>query len=166
MVKINRSLLFFFLIAAIVVISGCAKAECKTSSDCLSRQCTIPTCEEKKCVYGSQPNCCGNRINESIEDGKPGNQCTCPADYGKCEGKAKIKIGARIEDAAYVRYVCSPDDQCAFGVEKDDVVPQNFLNSINPGFFKASSIEKYNKPFDIKKDSFIFKITLDDAGKD
>ena len=166
MVKINRSLLFFFLIAAIVVISGCAKAECKTSSDCLSRQCTIPTCEEKKCVYGSQPNCCGNRINESIEDGKPGNQCTCPADYGKCEGKGKVKAGARTEDAAYVRYYCSADNRCVLGVEKNDIIPQNFLDSINPGTFQASSVIKYNKPFDVAKDNFEFRIALDNTGKE
>ena len=166
MAKINRNILFFFLIAAIVVISGCAKAECRTSADCLPRQCTIPKCEEKKCAYSLQPNCCGNRINESIEDGKPGNQCTCPADYGKCEGKGRVKAGARTEDAAYMRYYCSADSRCALGVDKSDITTQNFLDYISPGAFQVSSVIKYNKPFDISKDNFEFKIALENIGKE
>ena len=71
-----------------------------------------------------------------------------------------------MEDASYVHYYCNADSQCALGVEKSDIVPQNFLDTINPGFFKASSIERYNKPFDVIKDNFEFKVTLDDSGKD
>lgn len=159
-------MLLLILVIALITISSCAKPECKTSADCSSRTCYLSKCEDKKCVYTVQRNCCGNRINESIENGKPGNQCTCPADYGKCEGKGKIKIGSRMEDAAYAHYYCSIDNQCVLGVEKKDVAPQNFLDPINPGFFKASSVVKYNKPFDVKRDSFEFKVTLDDISKD
>jgi len=166
MVKINRNILFFFLVAAIVVISGCAKAECKTRADCQSRLCTISKCEEKKCVYDLQRNCCGNRINESIENGKPGNQCTCPQDYGKCDGKAKVKVGVRLEDASYSHYYCSADNRCVLGVEKNDIIPQNFLDSINPGTFQASSVIKYNKPFDVSEENFEFKIALENVGKE
>jgi len=164
MVKINRNVLFLFLIAAIVIISGCAKAECRTSADCQSRLCTISKCEGKKCIYDLQRNCCGNRVNESIEDGKPGNQCTCSADYGKCQGNGKVKIGVRTEDAVYAHYYCNADNRCVLGVEKNDVIPQNFLDLVNSGTFQASSVIKYNKPFDIAKDNFEFKITLDNIG--
>ena len=168
MIKINRKnilLLTFFVITLITIIS-CTKAECSTSADCQSKTCALSQCEGRKCTYALQQNCCGNKLKETIENGKPGNQCTCPDDYGKCEGKAKIRIGSRIEDASYVHNYCNVDNQCVSGVEKKDIVPQNFLDVINPGFFKASSIEKYNKPFDVSKDSFEFKISLDDAGKD
>ena len=149
-----------------ITIISCTKAECRTSADCQSKTCALSQCEGRKCIYTPLQNCCGNKLKESIESGKPGNQCTCPDDYGKCEGKAKVKTGIRVEDASYVHYYCNVDSQCVLGVEKNDMVPQNFLDNINPGFFKASSIEKYNKPFDISKGSFEFKITLDDISKD
>jgi len=167
MVKIKKSHLLFLLLAvSIIALSSCAKPECKTSADCLSKACAIAKCESKKCVYASQSNCCGNQVKEAIENGKPGNQCTCPADYGKCEGKGKIKIGSRIEDAQYVKYYCNIDNQCALGVERKDIAPLNFLDSISIGFFKASSVAKYNKPFDTSRDIFEFSITFDDASKD
>ena len=168
MVKIKRNwfILIILLVITLITASGCAKPECYTGTDCSSKTCYASRCESGKCAYTIQQNCCGNKLKEATESGKPGSQCTCPEDYGKCEGKTKIKIGSRTEDASYVHYYCSVDNQCVLGVEKNDVVPQNFLDVINPGFFKASSIEKYNKPFDVGKDSFEFKISLDDAGRD
>ena len=168
MIKINKShvLLIALFAATLIVISGCAKPECRTSADCTPKTCSLSRCDSGKCAYAPQSSCCGNQVKESVESGKPGNQCTCPSDYGKCEGNGKIKIGSREEDAQYVKYYCSADNQCVLGVEKKDVAPQNFLDLINTGFFKASSVIKYEKPFDAGKDTFEFTITLDDIGKD
>ena len=168
MIKIKRSnvALFLFFAIALIAIGSCAKAECKTSADCPSRTCFQPKCESKKCVYTLQSNCCGNRINDTIEDGKPGSQCTCPQDYGKCEGKGKVKSGSRIDDATYAHYYCNANSQCVLGVEKNDIAPQNFLDTMDIGFFRASSVVRYNKPFDAKRDSFEFAVTLDNIGKD
>ena len=154
------------IVLGLIVLSSCSKPECRTSADCGQRTCFLSKCHDKKCVFELQKNCCGNRINDSIESGKPGNPCTCPQDYGKCEGRGKIRIGSRTEDAQYVKYFCNVDSQCILGVDKKDIAPQNFLDVVNPGFFKASSIIKYNKPFDVAKDKFEFAITLDDIGKD
>ena len=153
-------------IIALAGIIGCTKAECNANSDCLSKQCTLSKCENKKCVYTVERDCCGNGVKEATENGRPGNQCTCPADYGKCEGRGKVKIGSRTEDAAYAHYYCSNDGKCVLGVDSKDVSPQNILDAISLGYFKASSVLRYNKPFDISKDSFHLKITLDDAGND
>lgn len=168
MIKIRRKLILLtvFIIVVIFLISSCAKPECIASSDCISKTCSLPTCENGKCAYKEIANCCGNRIKENIEDGKPGNQCTCPQDYGKCEGKGKVNVGARAEDAVYVKYYCNADNQCVFGVDKKDIAIQNFPDSINIGYFKASSVIKYNKPFDAGRDSFEFRISLDDVGKE
>lgn len=166
MVKIRRKVLLVLLFGIILLVAACAKAECKTSADCAPRTCFISKCQDRKCGYTLQRNCCGNKLQESIENGKAGNQCTCPDDYGKCEGKAKIKIGSREQEAAYVHYFCSADSQCILGVEKSQILPQNFPDIINVGFFKASAVAKYNKPFDVAKDYFEVKITLDDASKD
>ncbi|MBI4143262.1 hypothetical protein HY487_00090 [Candidatus Woesearchaeota archaeon] len=149
-----------------VALSSCSKPECRTSADCAQRTCFMAKCQDKKCAYELQDNCCGNRINDTVENGKPGNQCTCPQDYGKCEGKGKIKIGSRTEDAQFVRYFCNIDNQCVLGVDRRDTNPQNFLDAINPGLFKASSVAKYNKPFDASRDVFEFSITLDDASRE
>ena len=168
MIEIKRRhiALFLFFTIALKAISGCAKPECKTSADCSPRTCFAAKCEDKKCDYSLKQNCCGNRINESIEDGKPGNPCNCPQDYGKCEGKGKVKIGSRLEDAAYVRYLCNADSQCVLGVDKNDVIQQNFLDTLDIGILKASSVIKYPKPFDVKKDSFEFTLSIDNAAAD
>ncbi len=152
--------------AAIFILSGCAKPECEKTSDCISKTCTSTLCQSNKCVSTPVTNCCGNGAKEATEDGKPGDKCTCPQDYGKCEGKGKIKYGLREEDAKYVHYFCDTSRKCVLGVETPDIAPQNFLDSINNGYFKASAITKYNKPFDINKDQFEIKLTLDDANKD
>ena len=162
----NRVLLLILLAATLMITSSCAKPECRTSADCLSRTCFLSKCESGKCAYNLQRNCCGNRINESTENGKPGGQCTCPQDYGKCEGKGKIRIGSRTEDATYVSYYCNSDEQCVLGVDKKNAAPQSFLDPINIGFFKTSSVIKYNRPFEVNRDIFDFKFTLDDISKD
>jgi len=167
MVKIkNKNIFFLLLVVLLIALSSCAKPECKTSADCISKKCFLSKCENKKCSFSLQKNCCGNNIKEDIENGKPGNKCTCTQDYGKCEGKGKIKIGSRTEDAVYAKYLCNEANECVFGVDRKDVSPQNFPDSINVGSFKSSLVIRYNKPFDISRDSFEFRITLDDAGKD
>lgn len=168
MIKINKNsiMLFLLLAIALIIISSCAKGECKNSADCGSRTCYLSKCESKKCVYTLQTNCCGNNLKDSIENGKPGSQCSCPEDYGKCEGKGKIKIGSRTEDAAYAHYYCDNNNKCVLGIESKDVVPQNFLDTISIGFFKASSVIKYNKPFEMSRNTFDFKLALDDISKD
>jgi len=165
-IKRDKVIMFLLILTTLIIISSCTKSECKTSSDCQSRVCALSKCENKKCAYTLQSNCCGNRINESIENGKAGNKCTCPQDYGRCEGKGKVRIGSRTQDAVYAHYYCDNDNKCVIGVESKDVTPQNFLDTINLGFFKASSVVKYNKPFDMGKEAFEFKITLDDTNKD
>ena len=167
MIKINKNhLLFLFFAVALIAIASCTKAECNSSSDCLSKTCSIPRCDNGKCAYTIQTNCCGNKLKEAIENGKPGSKCTCPDDYGKCEGKGKISISSRTEDATYLHYLCNSDSQCVLDVDKNDVIPQNILDSINIGFIKASSVAKYNKPFDVKKDKFEFAVYLDDISND
>ena len=165
-VKIKNKLILFFLLTSILVLSACSKAECKISGDCIQKTCTISKCQDKKCIYTPQANCCGNDVKDPLENGRLGNQCTCPQDYGKCEGKAKVKVRDKLVDAAYAHYFCDADNKCLLGIEKNDIASQNFLDNINSVSFKASSVIRYNKPFDMRRDTFEIKITLDDAGKD
>ena len=153
------------VISALLLIS-CAKSECKASPDCPQKACSAPRCDNGKCIPNPIPNCCGNGAPESLEGGKPGNKCTCPQDYGKCEGKGQVKAGSRMEDAAYAHYYCNSGNECIMGVESKDASPQNYLDSMTAEYFKASAVLKYNKPFDMSKDTFELKITLDDTNKD
>lgn len=164
-IKGDKIVILLLLILGVIIISSCSKTECKTNTDCISKVCTISKCESNKCALTPQKNCCGNGIMEAIENGKPGNKCTCPQDYGRCEGKAKINYLSRIEDAKYLQYICNSGNNCVLGVEKPNIFPQNFLDPINIGYFKASLVLKYNKPFDVSNDIFEFAITLDDVSK-
>ncbi len=128
--------------------------------------CQISKCEVKKCAYTPQANCCGNGIKDQLENGRLGNRCTCPQDYGKCEGKPQVKVTGKMEDALYAHYFCDFENRCALGVERKDVTSQNFLDAINAAYFKASFVVRYDKPFDMRRDSFEIKLTLDDTSKD
>lgn len=165
-IKANKIILFSLFVVVIFLVASCSKAECKVSSDCIQKTCAISKCENKKCVYTMQQNCCGNRINETFENGKPGDKCTCPADYGKCEGKGQVKKGLKTETAVYAHYLCNDQERCVLGVESQDVSPQNFLDTASFGYFKTSNVIKYNKPFDINNDNFELKVNLDDGHKD
>jgi len=158
------------LAISLLVISSCGKGElkveCSENADCSPKLCSSPKCVNQKCMYDIKTNCCGNKLKEVNENGKSGSPCTCPQDYGKCEGKAKVKVGSRMEDAVYVRNYCDEEDLCVLGVDKKDIAPQNFLDSISPGIFKATSVIKYNKPFNMDSDEFEIRIVLDDASKD
>ena len=150
----------------VLAISSCTKAECKTSADCPHKACSSQRCDSSKCIYSSIPNCCGNGDKDSLENGRPGSKCTCPQDYGNCEGKGKVKQGSQMVDAAYAHYYCTGSNECIMGVESKDASSQNFLDVVNSGYFKASAVMKYNKPFDMSRDTFELKITLDDGNKD
>ena len=94
--KNARTFLFIVLLITLVfLLSSCGKKECSANADCGPRTCFAPKCDSGKCNFVMEKNCCGNRLKEQLESGKPGNQCTCPEDYGKCEGLEKIKVGSR-----------------------------------------------------------------------
>ena len=162
---LKRKLITLSLLVLALLIVSCSKPECKVSSDCAQNTCVKASCAKEKCVYSQKENCCGNEAKDKLEDGKPGNSCTCEADYGKCEGKGKVKQGSRTIDATYAHYYCQ-NDECILGVEADDKSAQNFLDSINMFYFKASSVLAYTKPFDMSSDYFELTLTLDDVNKD
>ena len=154
------------LIVSLLLLASCGKKECTTSSDCGLKTCFNSKCDSGKCSWAIQRNCCGNRLKETQENGKTGNQCSCPDDYGKCEGATKIKIGSRTEDSRYLKLACNEEEKCVLSVDPKDIQPQNFLDSISTGFFKASIVSSLNKPFDLLKDTITLKVTLDDATKE
>jgi len=150
-----------------MLIGGCGSkpVECSVASDCSQKTCSTASCIDNQCVFTPTPNCCGNKINESIEDGKPGNQCTCPADYGACEGRGKIKVGSRTFDTEYLRYFCE-NDVCVLGVPEENVRPVTLLTERDLNLFKLETTVTYNEPFDITKDILTFRVSVIDDSED
>lgn len=153
-------------ISLLFLLSGCKKAECKVNRDCAELTCATASCVKKQCEYAPEPNCCGNNIKEDIENGKPGNKCTCEKDYGKCEGKGKIQVGTREVDAKYLQYVCNADNECVFGVDEKDIQVQRLIDNKVFSFFELETIVEFNKPFDIENDNFKFEFNLRDDHED
>ena len=112
------------------------------------------------------PNFCGNGVKESMENGKPGNKCTCPADYGACEGKGKITRYDREIDAQYLEFYCDESERCVFGVDKKDVRPIDLIDERDLAEFTLETKVSFNKPFDARSDNFNLRITLKDASQD
>lgn len=146
---------------------GCSSTppECKADSDCAKKACNTVKCEKKKCDYTVKKNCCGNGMKEETEDGKKGNTCACPADYGKCEGRGKIKAGTKEVDAKYLERICK-DDKCVLDVNKDNVNEIQLIDDKFLKFFRLESIISFNKPFIINKDKINIKFTLKDVEND
>jgi hypothetical protein len=72
---------FIGILALLLILAGCTKAECRKDTDCVKPHFT-GACVDKKCSWNPVPNECGN----SVCDGKE-NECTCPQDCGSCTGK-------------------------------------------------------------------------------
>jgi hypothetical protein len=157
-----RWLLFLALLAFVVFLNGCGEEpECKVADDCSQRSCNKVSCRESQCVYDPVPNCCGNQAKDAIENGKPGNKCTCPQDYGACEGKAFKTVSNRKIDYDYIRYFCE-NSECILGVPSEDIRPVTLLREGSLDLFKFEVTLKYNDPFDTTKDFFDFTFTLKD----
>ncbi|MBU90564.1 hypothetical protein CMO94_03390 [Candidatus Woesearchaeota archaeon] len=162
MFKIKRIyLLIPLLIIALFFLNSCGKAECKANSDCLAKTGQKVSCIDKQCSHTIIPNFCGNDKQEEIEDGKPGNKCTCDKDYGKCEGRIKIGEGRKAVDSKFLMYHCD-NDQCVLGVPEEEIREISLLDERDFSLFKLETTVTYNEPFDVKKDTFSFKISVVD----
>jgi len=166
--KIRKSHFLFFvlLISASFLLSSCAKAECKANADCQAQFGKDAACIDKQCKYTPKSNFCGNGIKDAIENGKQGNKCTCPADYGKCEGKGKIKRYDIEYDTQYLAYYCDERERCVFGVDKKDARPIDLIDERELEEFTIETKMTFNRPFDGKKDYFNFRVTLKDASQE
>lgn len=141
----------FFLIGIVIfsiTISGCSrvadsKDSCKLDSDCQDKKCMNKLCENKMCNYNPISNCCGNGIKEDIEDGVPGSSCSCPEDYGPCQGPVN----------EYLEYVCNEDLSCAMEVKKSLLKLLTKTNNVDLDKISLAIVSTYNQPFNLKKDT-------------
>ncbi len=154
------------ILLGVALVVGC-KTECDISSDCLSQgTCQVVNCVDNKCVSSMVPNCCGNGLKEDIENGKPGNKCTCPQDYGECEGKLTyteidpIYGNENTYEAQYLEYFCDSRQRCIKGISPDNIQQTRLVDTRDTGYFMYDVITMFNKPVNIRKDSFRFDVEL------
>ncbi|MAH32776.1 hypothetical protein CL615_00110 [archaeon] len=161
----NRYFLVIVLAISLIFLISCTKSECKTDAQCLEKTCAVASCIDKQCKYTTTKNCCGNQVKETVENNKPGNKCTCPADYGKCDGKVQLTKGSRSYDAKYLEYFCE-NEECKSGVPSEDVAAKTLLDERDFKFFELETTVKFNDPFDIGKDRFDFRMSIIDENED
>ncbi len=133
-----KSLLFIGILAAVLILAGCAKAECKKDAQC-SKPHYAGTCTDKKCVYEPIPNECGNGQCEAPVGE---NKCTCGADCGECTGKA----------GKYLVQQCNAQDECVEDIPATTQKPITQTRELATGGSKISVTSTFNQPFNIKKD--------------
>jgi hypothetical protein len=111
-----------------------------------------------------KPECCGNNVTEALEDGKKGNSCTCPEDYGACNPTITIEreLGQYYE-AKYIRRECDKNLNCV-AVNINELQRSNeFFNTFLESGFTLNIYVRYKTPFDKGNSKFDVEFKLSDA---
>ena len=138
-----------FILAAILIViflAGCGRKECEKDAECPTQKCFAASCVQNECVQEPRANCCGNGIKDNNE-----NECSCPEDYGECEG----------EQGSYLEKFCrSAKDECAFDVKDDKISRATVLHTKDLAGFSISVKAAYDKPFNVDRSVFNAEIEL------
>ncbi len=129
------------IIALLLLLAGCGKAECKKDEQCTKAHYT-GKCVDKKCVYEPIPNECGNGLCEKTAGE---NKCSCPLDCGDCTGKL----------GKYLVQTCNKDNtECVSDIPAASQKPITLTKELTTGGTKISLTTTFNQPFNTKKDQF------------
>jgi hypothetical protein len=140
-----KSLVIITVIALLLILAGCSKAECKKDIDCTKAHFT-GKCTDKKCAYTPIPNECGNSLCESKE-----NKCTCPDDCGSCSGKL----------GKYLEQMCNDKQtECIQDIPASAQKPITLTKELSTGGTKFELTTYFNQPFNIKKDQFELEFSI------
>ncbi len=141
-----KHILFISILAVLLVLAGCAKAECKKDVDCQKTHYT-GACVDKKCDWTPIPNECGNGQCEASANE---NKCTCGADCGECTGTA----------GKYLTQQCNNDNECVEDIVATAQKPITQTRELTTGGSKISVTSTFNQPFNIKKDQLELEFGL------
>jgi len=167
--RVWNLLLIIIFLTSLLFIAGCGeKPECESSTECATgNPCIVGRCVDGACKNNIQVNCCGNAMCEP-DYGE--NKCLCPADCGKCEGKAKYNVstyrGLQEKEANYAKHLCE-NNVCIVGVSASDVNILKLANEVNVRRgFKAEVLTTLNNPYDISKGTALVRVQLRDIDPD
>jgi hypothetical protein len=123
---------------------------CKTDSDCKpTNDCFLAKCEANKCTESPKTNCCGNGVKEKIEGDQPGSKCTCPQDYGMCEGQ----LGANLV------YSCL-GNECYALIDPKKVTVVALSDDVKAKTADLRVTSTFNQTYNLDKDIFHVGIEL------
>ena len=142
----HKTLLYIVLLALLLILAGCAKAECKKDEACVRTHFT-GTCEDKKCVWEPIPGECGNL---ECEPEANENKCVCTIDCGDCEGTA----------GKYLKQTCNAQDECVQDIPATAQKPISQTKELSTGGSKVSLTSVFNQPFNLKKDQVELDFSL------
>jgi hypothetical protein len=164
--KVKTLAAMLVIVAALLLVAGCAKKECEVASDCGSNtQCITHGCSaEGKCMKNVKPNCCGNFRCE-LSAGE--NSCGCGTDCGQCAGKVKYNTttskGVKTIETKYSVYACNDAKDCVVSANPDLVTELKLTNVVEErNYFKLDLLSTLNKPFDTATDKLSVRVTLSD----
>jgi len=127
--------------------------KCNTNADCVNamnktlKTCMSAVCYYKECKAIPTPNCCGNNITESIENGLPGSKCSCPKDYGVCNSTVKFLDSTnKLTTAKYIIRRCI-DNQCQIIYDDSMQRDSEFFNIWYGTGFRINIYVRYSNPF-------------------
>lgn len=136
----SRTLIIAGIIALVLILAGCTRAECKKDADC-SKPHFTGACVDKKCSWTPIPNECGNSLCEASANE---NKCTCSADCGPCEGKA----------GKHLVQQCNAQNECTEDIPVTEQKPIALTRELTTGGSKLSVVSTFNQPFNTRKDQF------------
>ena len=161
-------LLVLAAVGLLLLASGCKKkpgVECKKDIDCTENE-FKGVCEKKRCVYEPIPDKCGNRkspdpdqdFGQAMCERDAGeNECTCPADCGECEGRAK--------GSAILEKTCNAQNECITTIDpKKQKRTSQFQEVKSKGDTFRVTLE-YPTPFNFGADAMRVTIGLVEASK-
>ncbi len=156
---------FIFVgIFLLIFLFGCEKLECTAAGDCAEQTGKTASCVEGKCSYSPILHVCGNGLCEKTENENP---CSCPNDckIPKCEGKYKLTIDGKTEDARVLTLYCG-ENKCKIGVKTQVLRYLKEMERETP-FGKLKFKIDYPEPLDItKRDFFTLTIQLIEFERD
>jgi len=150
-----KNVFLFLLIFTLIFTISCSKKECEKTLDCDQKRCFTVSCDEGVCNYEPKENCCGNDIKEELEDGKPGNECTCPQDYGRCDKS----------EGDYLERYCK-DEECVPGVDEENIKRVKLSNDKALSPCEINIYKEYDEPFIVGKSNILIKFTIIDIDND
>ncbi|HLC65394.1 MAG TPA: hypothetical protein VJI46_04700 [Candidatus Nanoarchaeia archaeon] len=163
-IKLSSVLIVVLLFFVVLLISGCS--ECSEAEDCPpAATCKTAVCDDGKCATTAVKDCCGNGIEDAKEDGKTGNKCTCPEDYGECKGKASMLVRNKKIDATYLEQGCE-DDECVYKIDESRVKRTDLAFERELSYFTFDVLVTYNNPFTVNKDKVEVSLKLKDEKPD
>ena len=144
-----RTVIFISVLAVLLILAGCAKAECKKDAQCVKPHFT-GSCVDKKCVWTPVPGDCGNLDCESSE-----NECTCEQDCGVCSGQS----------GKHLVKSCSRNNECVEDIPATAQKPITQTRELSTGGSKLSVTTTFNQPFNTKKDQIELEFGINVLGQ-